>query len=102
MSNYVYSNTDGSDDESPSTTANTKDNNYTLEYLAANATKEAALRTNTSALANSTTQCPHCLKRVNRMELSEHLKVCVLRIEVCRYIWLKYTLVFISMLHLII
>jgi len=34
--------------------------------------------------SSSTTQCPHCLKRIFRHELSEHFKTCELRIELCK------------------
>ena len=76
-----------------------------LESIAAAATREAALKTvknfgtkggvkskdNKSYMRNlnnpsspvSTMQCPHCLKRISRSELKEHLKVCQLRMELC-------------------
>lgn len=87
----------------------------TLEALAISATKEAALRTMSSnpccaqkndfksipggiregrvqrsnsfnAPATSTMQCPHCIKRIYRSDLTDHLEVCEVRREVCRYV----------------
>lgn len=56
----------------------------TLESLAAAATTEAAMRTAKLFPMSATMQCPHCLRRIKRQELSEHLQVCELHKVACR------------------
>lgn len=68
---------------------------------AAQATKEAAQRTAqlyennalanptpvTAANANTTVQCPHCLRKVIRAELDDHFKrLCPVRKDTCVYV----------------
>jgi hypothetical protein len=52
-------------------------------------TKDAAQRTiaisNTNVPKQDTTQCPHCLRRYPKTELTGHTRLCDLRTEACQY-----------------